>query len=320
MHCYNDSGTERGSLSLSLLKKLAMELKGLGVMSFTLSGGEPLLHPEIREIITFLHQNGIEAHLVTNGSLLNDIATVFPCIHAIQVSLDGACDKTHDFIRGKKGSFDTIMSQLSALDEITLNKVTLKMVVTSRNKDEILEYIGLAKKIGVHRVSFGWLNNLGRAEGNSNLAITDLEKMHLIDQINDQIRSNDKLEIVPVGTTDLCPYVNKEGKTTINMNLRIDSDGNIFPCQLISCNKFILGNIHTINIRDLSNSQKVNALFDYAKERQNHIAKCSVCVWQTVCKGGCIGDGMTDDNLYSPDSLCDLRRMVFLENVMKKRK
>ena len=146
-----------------------------------------------------------------------------------------------------------------------------------------------------------------------------MEKLNLIHLINEQIKENNELEIVPVGTTDMCPYINEEKKNMINMNLRIDADGNIFPCQLISCHKFILGNIKKDSLKKLSNSNAVNGFFKFASERQQHIEACKKCVWQVVCKGGCIGDGMTDNELYLPDSQCGLRKLSFGQNIRKRR-
>src|SRR5215472_12005234 len=45
-------------------------LAQLGTTIITISGGEPLLHPDLDEIIRHIRQNGIIATLITNGFLL----------------------------------------------------------------------------------------------------------------------------------------------------------------------------------------------------------------------------------------------------------
>src|SRR2546430_10853130 len=45
-------------------------LAGLGTSIITISGGEPLLHPEIEEIIRRIRSHGMIAGMITNGYLL----------------------------------------------------------------------------------------------------------------------------------------------------------------------------------------------------------------------------------------------------------
>ena len=59
--------------------------------------------------------------------------------------------------------------------------------------------------------------------------------------------------------------------------------------------------------------------FEFAKNRQSMIKECQACVWNSVCKGGCIGDGMSEQSLYLPDRQCSLRRLVLRQNIMKRR-
>src|SRR6266853_5339581 len=46
------------------------KLGALGTSVVTISGGEPLLHPELDQIIDRIRQNGIVAGMITNGYLL----------------------------------------------------------------------------------------------------------------------------------------------------------------------------------------------------------------------------------------------------------
>lgn len=78
--------------------------------SFQLTGGEPLLHPELISIIRFLTKNHMVKGIVTNGLLLGDLAEelVNSGLDFLAISLDGPDEKTQ-FKRGYvKNSFEKI--------------------------------------------------------------------------------------------------------------------------------------------------------------------------------------------------------------------
>jgi molybdenum cofactor biosynthesis enzyme MoaA len=59
-------------ISMDLIDRLSRELPKLGVNTIIIAGaGEPLLHPRLAEIISKFNKSAMEAHLITNGTLLN---------------------------------------------------------------------------------------------------------------------------------------------------------------------------------------------------------------------------------------------------------
>lgn len=56
---------------LEKLKSRVNHLADLGISVITISGGEPLMHPELDELIRHIRKRGIIAGLITNGFLLN---------------------------------------------------------------------------------------------------------------------------------------------------------------------------------------------------------------------------------------------------------
>src|SRR5437660_8260481 len=57
-------------VSLEEMKKRLDILAGMGTSIITISGGEPLLHPELDEIIRHIRRRGMIAGMITNGFLL----------------------------------------------------------------------------------------------------------------------------------------------------------------------------------------------------------------------------------------------------------
>ena len=67
-YCYLDMNGE--SLSLDEIKKVVSELEN--VRKVTITGGEPLIHPQIFDIINFLNKKTDGINLLTNGIELTD--------------------------------------------------------------------------------------------------------------------------------------------------------------------------------------------------------------------------------------------------------
>jgi MoaA/NifB/PqqE/SkfB family radical SAM enzyme len=94
------------------LLKLIDDLAKLGTRSITLAGGEPLLRPDIGQIIKKVKKLGIECGMNTNGILIPKRLKELSIIDTITVSLDGP-QKVNDLNRGS-GSSDKIMQGIEA--------------------------------------------------------------------------------------------------------------------------------------------------------------------------------------------------------------
>lgn len=104
-HCQADSGPgPLRPLARPLMERLFREQHALGCMQVHVSGGEPLLHPELLPALDEAFRLGLTVMLTTNGTVLTEplveelAARPFRCL---SVSLDGADPSGHDAIRGE---------------------------------------------------------------------------------------------------------------------------------------------------------------------------------------------------------------------------
>ncbi|MDD5089787.1 MAG: radical SAM protein [Candidatus Wallbacteria bacterium] len=97
-------------MTLDDFRRLAREIRGCD--TFHIVGTEPLLHPDIREIIQAFSSEGIKVSLTTNGFLLPEKYPLIMGASRIYLSVDGLSE-IHDRIRGVKGSFDKIVEGLT---------------------------------------------------------------------------------------------------------------------------------------------------------------------------------------------------------------
>jgi len=106
------------SLPLDLFRSIIEQAKPLGLSGVKLTGGEPLLHPHIHEILEMIHSEELRLTVETNGVLCTpELAEkMAECKgHFISVSIDGADAETHEWVRGVPGCFQAALEGVKNL-------------------------------------------------------------------------------------------------------------------------------------------------------------------------------------------------------------
>lgn len=134
-HCFlGDPGSEE--IPLESLLALAGEFADLQGLRFIVSGGEPLLHRNFRDLNERLPDFPFRSILLTNGTLLDGETVRALRFHEVQVSLDGL-ESSHDLIRGT-GSFQKTLKALELLAASNLD-LSVATMVHAANVDELEE-------------------------------------------------------------------------------------------------------------------------------------------------------------------------------------
>ena len=118
------------------------------------TGGDPLLHPQVWELLEYMHENNVLFGILGNpfhldlkvAQELKELGCRF-----YQMSLDGLKD-THDFIR-KPGSFDATLEKVAVLREAKL-KSTIMTTVSKTNINEIPELVDIVVENKVNTFGF----------------------------------------------------------------------------------------------------------------------------------------------------------------------
>ncbi len=188
VHCYSDSENKAypGELSEEEGKSLIEDLSQFGVPVILFSGGEPLMHRSIFELIRLAVSKGIRAVLSTNGTLLtSETAQRLKDVGAsyVGVSIDGL-ERTNDAFRGKKGAFRSSLEGIRNCVEIGLN-VGLRLTLTKRNLGDLEGIFQLVERENIRRVCFYHLVYSGRGGRLREEDISHQETRHAVDMIMD---------------------------------------------------------------------------------------------------------------------------------------
>jgi heme d1 biosynthesis radical SAM protein NirJ len=168
-HCYSISGDVDfpGELSTAEVFAVMDDLVAFGVPVLILSGGEPLLRPDIFAIAARAKAQGFYVGLSTNGTLIE--GTMVPRMRAasfdyVGISLDGL-GATHDRFRRRIGAFEASLKGLRLAQSAGV-KVGLRFTLVEDNASDLPGLLDLMEAEGVEKFYLSHLNYGGR--GNKN--------------------------------------------------------------------------------------------------------------------------------------------------------
>lgn len=170
-HCWINPKYQSGdsvylALDFELFCHIIRQAKLLGLDGVKLTGGEPLIHPDIDRILTFLGSEEIRVTVETNGLLCTkEIAkSISKCkTPFVSVSLDGAEAETHEWVRGVDGSFEAAIQGIRNLVNAGLRPQVI-LTVMRRNKDQMEGVVRLAESLGAGSVKFNIVQPISRGE------------------------------------------------------------------------------------------------------------------------------------------------------------
>lgn len=139
-------------LSLDEIKRnIDLWCEGMPLKNIRFSGGEPTLHPHIREAVSYTREKGVERIAIsTNGS--NKLSLYKELIdlgcNDFSISLDACCaDDGDKMAGGVKGSWDVVVKNIEDIAKLTY--VTVGVVLTPENIDKTIDTIRFAHALGV---------------------------------------------------------------------------------------------------------------------------------------------------------------------------
>ena len=158
--------TTPASLDVGVIESIVRQAKSLGLTTVKLTGGEPLIHPQITEILELVRRQEIGLILETNGVNCSPVIarSIASCgAPAVSVSIDGADAQTHEWMRGVAGSFDAAVTGVRNLVNAGV-RPQLIMSLVKRNKTQVEPLISLAQSLGAESVRFNIVQGTARGE------------------------------------------------------------------------------------------------------------------------------------------------------------
>lgn len=169
-HCYATSLDidYKGELSTEQVKQCMIDLKNAKVPVLILSGGEPLMRPDIFELSEYAKSLKFYLALSTNGTLINEsnIEQIRDAQYQyVGISIDGL-EQHHDAFRRQQGSFKASMHAVRLCKEQGI-KVGLRFCLTRDNQNDMVPLLDLMEQENVDKFYLSHLNYSGRGKRNA---------------------------------------------------------------------------------------------------------------------------------------------------------
>jgi heme b synthase len=175
-HCRAAShlGPYPGELSTDECLRLIDDMAGVSQPVVILTGGEPLLRPDIFELAAYGTQKGLRMVMATNGTLVDqDTARrmMESGIQRVSISIDGPGAESHDDFRNEPGAFEGAMRGIDAMKSVGM-EFQINTTITTANLHQIKEIHDLALRIGAAAHHIFLLVPTGRGKDLARQAIT----------------------------------------------------------------------------------------------------------------------------------------------------
>lgn len=309
-HCYSISADTDfpGELNTQQVYDTLDDLKDYQVPALILSGGEPLLRPDIYDISARAKSLGFYIGLSTNGTLIDETniqqlsETGFDYLG---ISIDGI-GETHDKFRQMDGAFEKSMNAIKLCQERGI-KVGLRFTLTQDNASELPNILKLVDEHNIDKFYLSHLNYAGR--GNRNRGDDVVHQMtksamdFIFEQAWQRLGTDREIEFV-TGNNDadgvyFLQWVEKnkpELKSFIQQRLiqwggnstgknvaNIDNLGEVHPDTFWW--NYNLGNVKQRKFSQIWSDTSDQLMAGLKQEERPLKGRCGLCQYKNICGG-----------------------------------
>lgn len=241
IYCSSHSNPQATHLiSFEIIKGVVDDAKALGCKTVCLSGGEPFLHPQIIEIVSYIAKQHLACYVYTSGIYMEDevysslpneyIESIRGMVDKIIFNVEADNSALYNQIMGTDvGGFDLMKKSIS--DCVSSGLTVETHVVPMRiNYNHLKSIFEMCYQLGVSKVSILRLVLQGRALENLPLVKLSSEENRevtkMIKTLNDAYRGKVRIGL-PYSDSN-CRIYCKAASDKINVRY----DGNVYPCEV----------------------------------------------------------------------------------------
>jgi MoaA/NifB/PqqE/SkfB family radical SAM enzyme len=270
-----------------------------------LTGGEPLLHEKIADIVGHASSKGLFVGLITNGMLAECgrlEAVVRAGLDFLTVSIDSSDRDVHNLIRGNPRSYDNCVLTLELIKRLKRGRsplVTINVTVSDYNYEDLAGMLAIAEDGGADVLQFQhqWFCDDAAAKAYGAWAVETLgmRSAHmeafetnstqrvdgsLVHRQLKQLKSDSRVQVrvVPdLAEEDTVTYyagmspVDGDRCTTPWCGAIVKPNGDVVPCI-----DYVVGNVTETPFRQIWNSERMR-LFRKVVREQRYFPGCTRC-------------------------------------------
>ena len=302
-HCLVEGGpTGRSELDTAAALDLCDQLASLGARIVTLTGGEPLVRRDWRQLAERVVDRAMQLRLSTNGHLLDDPALSFlqelGC-EGVVVSVDGLAE-THDRLRHGPRPLSSHGRVLDVLDRLAPSPIRASVItsVTAQNLAELPLVHTLLKDHGVQ----SWQVQLAHPTGRGGASVERLMAPAQLPQLIDYLVSIVDDPVLPPRVHNTIGYLGRDeprlrssgrkggpafwkGCRCGVTSMGIEPDGGIKGCASQVGSPFVVGHAPAEALSVIWSDRTRWHWLDPTPDRM--AGDCRPCALKAICKAGC---------------------------------
>jgi len=285
-HCYQDDFSKKNDLDWAGLKKVCDNLLNtMRVWDKTacihLTGGEPLLKPELFPLLHHLDQQSMveELGIITNGlSIDREMMrrfSDFPKLKKIKISLDGGDAETNDSIRQKE-TFDKVMQNLPLIKETERFEILFMFTAMKRNLRSLPSLFRLCQDISIDGLIIERFIPLGRGRESLHEVLSKEEWKEMIGMLSDFISTEEEHSFFPYQAFQVS-FGGEEPELlgapcVIGVDgLCVMPEGSVFPCRRFPIS---IGNLLETPLKQIWDESEI---LEKLRRKENLKGKCGSC-------------------------------------------
>ena len=275
-------------------------------VSFTITGGEPLLNSDCFDIARYINKKGCRVDILTNGTLINEknINKIKEYFWKVTISMDGSTKVKHEKFRGPN-TYERTTKAIELLDTYSIPNY-LSMTVNRLNINDVGD---MAKKYG-RKLRFAPLFPAGNANKSEiDLSISGKEYYDVLNNTNG---------VNPLSycesTLDASQKCRRCKCAIGGSELSISATGDVYPCQLLHYPQFYIGNIHEHSIVNLYRNSDI--IEKCARMTVDNIEGCKNCPIKYICGGACRARAYHEKgDIMVSGEFCEYEKKAFINGI-----
>jgi len=296
------------------IEKVMVELNNQKVKNILLGGGNPCVYPQLKELIEFGNNMGMNIEIMSNTLEFKD-ESILEHIKGFDTTILGHDSSSHDAVAGRKGAYYQLVENIRYLTSLGYDVgIALNATPATYNKLFMtIENLINKENIPINKIRYIMIQRIipqGRARGTLKYS---LKPEHLNPMFKDIEKIEDlDLKIVFEDAFPLCliaekyhkylsPCVWGYTKGSINWN------GDVSRCGADP--RFTVGNIFSKPLSEIWHSSPILLSF---RETEWMPEKCKTCPLLEKCRCGCSLSDITKSD-HEPDILCS-RSLMSIKN------
>ena len=320
-HCRAEAHPEPypGELDTAEAKALIDTFPEVGKPIIIFTGGDPMMRPDVYELVAYAHAKGLPCAFSPNGTLITaELAEKIrdAGVDRVSISLDGADAASHDAFRGVPGAFEASLRGIGFLKQAGV-PFQINTTVTRNNLHSFKEIFQLCERLGAAAWHIFLLVPMGRAAGLADQVITAQEYedvLHWFYDFRKTTRMHLKATCAPHYYRIMRQRAHEEGLAVTPETFGMDAmtrgclggtgfcfishTGQVQPCGYLELD---CGNVRKTPFPEIWRN---SAYFKQFRTQSCYEGKCGVCEFHKVC-GGCRARAwsMNGDHM-GPEPLC----------------